>query len=125
MPIKSIVRAKGGEAKRELPLAEIMIPDFRVFALFLADARWIAAVARYYKEVSMLLAAVRSNLDLPEEFFVPDLWDISTKLPAQESELLRDTWSLGDDLACSTGYRRSIGEITFMRNGLGGTLYVR
>lgn len=125
MPIKSIIRAKGGDEQRVLHLADVLIPDIRVFPLFLGDERWLTAVARYYEELSMLLAAVRSNIDLPEEFFVPDLWDVSTKLPAQESELLREVWSLGHDLACSTGYRRSVAEMPCTRNGIGGTMYLR
>lgn len=125
MPITRIVRAQGGDDERELHLADIKIPDIRVFALFLRDERWVTAVATYFEELNMLLAAVRSNIDLPEEFFVPDLWDVSTKLPAQESEMVRDTWSLGHDLACATGYRRSAAEMPWARNGIGGTIYLK
>ena len=125
MPIKNIVRAKGGVAQREIQLSDVKIHDIRVFPLFVPDERWINAVARYYEDLSILLASVRSDLQLPEEFFVPDLWDISTKLSAHESELLRDTWSLGHDLACSTGFQRLVTQMPFTRNGVGGTLYTR
>src|SRR5262249_8582701 len=125
MPIMTIVRAKGGEAPREIPLVDIKIPDIRAFPLFLSDDRWISAVARYYEELTNLLAAVRAGQELPEEVFVPDLWDASTKLPAQESELLRDAWSLGHELAGAAGYSRAAVAMPSTRNGVGGSLYLK
>jgi hypothetical protein len=125
MAITSIVRAMGGDSLREVQLSEIKILDFRVFPLFLPDERWIKAVAVYYEELSLFLASVRLDLHLPEEFFVPDLWDIVTKLPAQESEMLRDVWSLGHDLASSAGWKRAVTEVPLTRNGVGGTIYIK
>jgi hypothetical protein len=125
MPITSIVRAKSGDAQREVPLAEITIPDIRAFPLFLSDDRWIGAVARYHEDLANLLAILRADLGLPDEFFVPDLWGASTKLPTQESELLRDAWSLGHELAAAAGYSRATVTMPFTRNGVGGSLYSR
>jgi|SRR5271157_1995339 len=125
MAITSIVRAEDGDSQREVQLSEIKILDFRVFPLFLPDERWIKAVAVYYEELSLFLASVRLDLHLSEEFFVPDLWEIATKLPAQESEMSRDAWSLGHDLANSAGCKRAVTELPFTRNGVGGTIYIR
>jgi hypothetical protein len=125
MPIMSIVRAEGAAAQREVPLEDIKIPDIRVFPLFLPDERWINAVSRYYEDLTALLTAVRASFQLPAEFFVPDLWDISTKLLAHESEIVRDTWSLGHDLARAAAYKRAAAALPFTRNGVGGTLYSR
>jgi len=115
----------GGDSLREVRLSEIKILDFRVFPLFLPDERWIKAVAVYYEELTLFLASVRLDLHLPEEFFVPDLWDIVTKLPAQESEILRDVWYLGHDLASSAGWKRAVTEVPLTRNAVGGTIYIK
>jgi hypothetical protein len=105
MAIKSIVRAKGGTAEREVQVSDVVIYDIRTSPLFLPDERWIYAVERYYEDLGLLLGTVRADLDLPAEFFVPDLWDAAIKLPAQEREMMLDMWHLGHDLAKGVGYR--------------------
>jgi hypothetical protein len=122
--IKSIVRAKGGTAERKVPVSDIVIHDIRSSPLFLPDERWIKAVVRYYEDLGVLLAAVRADLELPSEFFVPDLWDTAIKLPTQEREMMLDMWHLGHDLARGVGY--GLADVTdFVRNGVGGTVYIR
>jgi hypothetical protein len=81
-------------------------------------------VARYYEDLQLLLAVVRAGLELPEEFFVPDLWDTSIKLPPQEREEMCDMWHLGHDLARGVGYSAKSSD-DFIRNGVGGTVFVR
>jgi len=71
MRIESIIRAKGGTAEHEVRIENIVIHDIRTSPLFLPDERWIGAVARYYDDLVALLAAVRADKELPEEFFVP------------------------------------------------------
>jgi hypothetical protein len=124
MAIRSIIRAKGGTDEREVQVADIVIHDIRASPLFLPDERWIAAVARYYEDLGLLVGAVRADLDLPSEFFVPDLWDTAIKLPAQERAMMLDMWYLGHDLADAVGYTRA-GPADFIRNGVGGTVYLR
>src|SRR4029077_6504943 len=85
--IKSIIRAKGGTREREVRVSDIVIYDIRSSPLFLPDERWIPAVERYYEDLGLLLGAVRADLDLPAEFFVPDLWDTSIRLPGEEREM--------------------------------------
>jgi hypothetical protein len=72
----------------------------------------------------MLIAAIRADLSLPEEFFVPDLWHTSNNLPAAECELMLDVWHLGSDLAKALGYKRSEPE-DFIRNNVGGTVFIK
>jgi hypothetical protein len=122
--VTSIIRAKGGIAERQVAITDITIADVRSFTLFLPDERWIGAMARYHEDLSMLLAAIKADYALPEEFFVPDLWDTAMKLPSGERELMIDVWTLGKDLADAVGYVR--GDMAdFIRNGVGGTVYVR
>jgi len=123
MTIKSIIRAKGGTAEREVRLSEIVIPDVRALPLFLPDERWIGAVARYYEDLGLLLGTARAGLPLPREFFVPDFWDTSIKLPSQDREIMLDVWHLGHDLARGLGYKPTDSD-DFIRNGVGGTVYV-
>lgn len=124
MPVTSIIRAKNGTKRREVSISDITIADVRSYTLFLPDKRWILAVARYHEDLSMLLAAVKAGYDLPMEFFVPDLWDTASKLPPAEYEQMLDVWLLGGDLAEGLGYVRG-GIRDFIRNGVGGTVYVR
>jgi len=124
MPIKSIIRAKGGRDEREVQIADIVIHDIRSSPLFLPDERWIKAVERYHEDLGILLGCVRAGLELPKEFFVPDLWDTSTKLPAEEREMMVDMWHLGHDLATGVGYH-SADATDFIRNGVGGTVFIR
>lgn len=123
--LTNLVRASGGAGAHEVPLSEIEFHDIRMLPLFLPDDRWIRAVAHYYEDLTGLLETVRKGLQAPDEFFVPDLWDVSTKLPAHESERVRDAWSLGHDLASFAGYQRAAVPRPFTRNGVGGTLYSR
>jgi len=46
MAIKSMTRAKGGMAEREVQLSDIVIQDIRTSPWFLPDERWIPAVER-------------------------------------------------------------------------------
>ena len=124
MTIKSIIRSKGGTEEREIQLSDIVIVDIRTSPLFLPDERWIGAVARYYEDLALLLAAARAGLELPAEFFVPDLWDTSTKLPDEEGEMMCDMWHLGHDLARGLGYEVR-DPIDFIQNGVGGSVYLR
>jgi len=124
MAVKSIVRAKGGTLEREVQVSDIVIHDIRTSPLFLPDERWIHAVQRYYEDLGLLLGAVRAGLDLPTEFFVPDLWHTSMMLPAQERQMMLDMWLLGHDLAQGVGYSKA-DPGDFIRNGVGGTVYVR
>ena len=124
MAIKTIIRAKGGTAEREVPVSDIEIYDIRTSPLFLPDERWIVAVERYYEDLGLLLGAVRADLELPAEFFVPDLWDTGIKLPAEERGMMLDMWHLGHDLAEGVGYTRAE-PADFIRNGVGGTVYLR
>lgn len=121
--IQSIIRAKGGTAEREVRIDDIVICDIRSSPLFLADQRWIGVVARYYGDLVALLTAVREDGELPEEFFVPDLWSTVTGLPTEESEMVQDVWTLGHDLAKGVGYKAS-GKAGFVRNEAAGTVYV-
>jgi hypothetical protein len=124
MAVRSIVRAKGGTCEREVLLSDITVTDIRTSPLFLPDERWVVAVSHYYNDLNLLLAAVRVDLELPSEFFVPDLWDTAIKLPAEESEQMLDMWYLGRDLAESVGY--TLGDpLDFIRNGVGGSVYLR
>jgi hypothetical protein len=123
MAIKSIMRAKGGSAEREVRVADIVVHDIRSSPLFLPDVRWIYAVEHYYEDLGLLLGAVRADLDLPAEFFVPDLWDTALRLPAQERELMLDMWHLGHDLARGVGYRPG-DPGDFIRHDVGGAVYV-
>ena len=123
MAIKSIIRAKGGTRERDVRVSDIVIYDIRSSPLFLPDRRWIPAVERYYEDLGLLLGAVRADLDLPTEFFVPDLWDTSIRLPAEEREMMYDMWLLGGDLAKGVGYRPG-DPGDFIRNEVGGTVYV-
>jgi hypothetical protein len=124
MAIKSIIRSPEGRARREVKVSDIVIHDIRASPLFLPDKRWIAATARYYEDLSLLLAAVRADLELPGEFFVPDLWDTAIKLPAQERDAMLDVWGLGYDLAQAVGYTRAeAGDI--FRNDVAGAVFVR
>ena len=122
MAVKSIMRAKGGTAEREVSIADIVIYDVRAFPLFLPDERWIGAVSHYYDDLVGLLAAVRADGKLPEEFFVPDLWHTSILLPLQEREMMLDMWHLGHDLAAGIGYESYYPE-DFIRNNVGGTVF--
>jgi hypothetical protein len=122
--IKSIIRAKGGTAEREVQLSDVVIHDIRTFPLFLPDKRWIKVVARYHEDLGLLLGSVRANLELPSELFVPDLWDTSRKLPAQERAMMLDMWSLGHDLARGVGYTPA-DPADCLRNGVGGTVYLK
>jgi hypothetical protein len=124
MALKKIVRAKGGTREREVHIADIVVPDVRSSPLFLPDERWISAVARYYDDLTSLLTAIREDRQLPREFFVPDLWDTSLRLPNEEREMMRDMWGLGHDLARGVGYEDG-DPADFIRNGVGGTVYVR
>jgi hypothetical protein len=124
MAITSIIRSKGGTGEREVQIADIVIRDIRTSPLFLPDERWINAVARYYEDLVLLLGAVRACLELPDEFFVPDLWDTSTKLPPQERKEMRDMWHLGHDLARGVGYEVR-NPADFIRNEVGGTVFGR
>jgi hypothetical protein len=69
----------------------------------------------------MLLSVIRNDLGLPEEFFVPDLWDTSTKLSESERREMRDVWTLGHDLAAALGYKQC--SYDDLRNGVGGSAY--
>lgn len=124
MPIRSITRAKGGTAEREVNIDDIKLHDVRSSPLFLPDERWIKAVSVYHDDLRLLLAAVRQDLDLPDEFFVPDLWDTAIKLPGEEREAMLDMWYLGHDLARAVGYTRAH-DNDDVRNGVGGAVYVR
>ena len=123
MAIKSIIRAKGGTQEREVQISDIVIYDIRSSPLFLPDERWIPAVERYYED-RLLLGAIRAELALLREFFVPDLWDTGIKLPAEEREMMLDMWHLGHDLAQAVGYRET-DRGDFIRNGVGGRVYTR
>ncbi len=125
MGVQSIIRAKGGTAERTVQLTDIVIQDIRVFPLFLPDKRWIKAVSEYYEELGLLLGAARADIALPMEFFVPDLWNTSIKLPSQECEIMLDMWNLGHDLARGLGYRRGSDGDDSIRHGLRGTVYVK
>jgi hypothetical protein len=124
MAVKSIIRSKGGTREREVQVSDIVIYDIRTSPLFLPDGRWINAVVRYYEDLGLLLGAVRADLDLPAEFFVPDLWDTSMRLPAQEREMMLEVWNLGHDLAKGVGYSPA-DPGDFIRNDVGGRVYVR
>ncbi len=122
MAVKSIIRAKGGTGEREVSIADIVIYDVRACPLFLPDERWIGAVSRYYDDLVALLAAVRADGKLPEEFFVPDLWHTSILLPTQEREMMLDMWHLGHDLAEGVGYEICC-PVDFIRNNVGGAVF--
>ena len=124
MALKSIIRATGGSAEREVQVADIVIRDIRALPLFLPDERWIGAVERYYEDLGLLLGAARADLELPSEFFVPDLWHTAIKLPPEESESMLDMWHLGSELALALGYETADLR-DFIRNGVGGTVFVR
>lgn len=124
MATKKIVRARGGTREREVDIADIIVPEVRSSPLFLPDKRWIGAVARYYDDVTGLLAAIREDCQLPKEFFVPDLWDTSFRLPKEEREMMLDIWELGHALARSVGYGHA-DPTDFIRNRVGGTVYTR
>lgn len=122
MAVKSIIRAKGGTAEREVRIADIVIFDIRAFPLFLPDERWIGAVSRYYDDLVSLLATVRADGKLPQEFFVPDLWDTAIKLPRQDREMMLDMWHLGHELAKGAGYKNGY-PADFIRNNVGGSVF--
>ena len=124
MRIKSIIRAKGGTAEREVRIENIVIHDIRVSPLFLPDERWIGAVARYYDDLVALLEAVREDMELPEEFFVPDLFHTAILLRKEERDMMLDMWHLGHDLAAGAGYENR-DPMDFIRNDVGGTVFVR
>ena len=122
MAVKSIIRAKSGAARREVSTADIVIHDVRACPLFLPDERWIGAVSHYYDDLVALLAAVRADGKLPQEFLVPDLWHTSILLPMQEREMMLDMWHLGHDLAEGIGYE-SCYPADGIRNKVGGTVF--
>ena len=111
MAVKSIIRAKGAAGEREVGIADIVIYDVRACPLFLPDERWIGAVSHYYDDLVALLATVRADGKLPQEFFVPDLWHTSILLPMQEHEMMLDMWHLGHDLAKGIGYNLLSGRL--------------
>lgn len=124
MRIESIIRAKGGTGRREVRIESIVIHDIRTSPLFLPDERWIGAVARYHDDLVALLEAVREDTELPEEFFVPDLFHTAILLRKEEREMMLDMWHLGHDLAIGAGYE-SGDPMDFIRNDVGGTVFVR
>lgn len=124
MAITSIIRAPRGTNRREVQLADIVVPDVRSSPLFLPDKRWIAAVSRYFVDLNLLLASARAGLTLPAEFFVPDLYDTATKLRAEEKEMMLDMWHLGGDLAEGLGYSADYSRSQETVDGVGGTHFV-
>ena len=124
MRIESIIRANGGTAEREVRIENIMIHDIRTSPLFLPDERWIGAVVRYYDDLVALLEAVREDMEIPEEFFVPDLLHTAIRLSKEEREMMLDMWHLGHDLAIGAGYE-SGDPMDVIRNDVGGTVFVR
>ena len=116
MAIESIIRSKGGKSEREVQLSDIAVHDIRTSPVFLPDERWIGAVERYYNDLCSLLATIRAGLSLPDEFFIPDLWDTSNKLTEGEREMMLDMWHLGYDLAKAAGYQLTDVK-GFARNG--------
>ena len=123
---KSIIRARGGTAEREVQLSDIIIQDIQIIPLFLRPRRkkqWIAAVVSYYEKLKLLLrVAQEESSELPNEFFVPDLWHPSQELPKEEREILLDMWGLGHDLCRGLGYTHSSSLPN--ENEVGGTTYI-
>jgi len=66
---------------------------------------------------------VREDRELPEEFFVPDLFNTGIRLPKEEREMMLDMWHLGHDLPIGAGYE-SGDPLDFIRNDVGGTVFV-
>ena len=125
MTTESITRFKRGTAECQVRLSDLVIHDIRSYTLFLPGKRWVVATARFHEDLGLLLAAARAGLDLPAEFFVPNLWGTATKLPPGEHEQMFDMLLLGHDLAAGLGYKRVYETCDSVRNGVGGTVYVR
>src|SRR5689334_21365013 len=103
MSVTSITRAKGGTAEREVPLSEIEIRDIRTALLFAPGPDWMPAVERYHDALVSLLEKALADAELPERFFVPDLWHHGIELRPEEQGMVVDMWSLGHDLAKGLG----------------------
>ena len=123
MTLRIVTRGNGGSEKQEVKIEDIAVFDIRSLSLFTPYKRWASAIMRYHTDLNCLLQAAKSQQALPNEFFVPDLWEPSLHLPKEEREMLIDMWHLGHDLAESVGYQMGF-PFDYVRNKVGGVVYV-
>jgi len=103
MKIKYIVRARGGTSERRVAVSEILVPDVRSsMAIQFRQDR--ANIYRLFDDLTALLDVVRRGAELPNNFYVPDLWHSALSMPPKEEELVLELWQLSHDLAREIGF---------------------
>lgn len=123
MAITSIKRCRGINGGHDVPLSGIVVTDIRQFEARQCEPRWRRAIAKYYVELNLLLAAIRLDLPLPRKFFVPDLYDIGRYMDAAVRQEFWDVWALGSDLAEAAGYRRDYCDDSEVQEDVGGSMF--
>lgn len=116
--LTTVTRAPEGTARRVVPLASLVVPDFRALAAGHPCKVYRDEMLAYYRDVTSLLFAARIDAEYPREFHVPDLWHAAMTFAGSAQDDVLEGWYMGHDLARALGYKQT-------GRGLSGSVYVR